>query len=88
MPLYAPTSRWPSVTFEMSQPHAESSANDRIALMRVRFDADISQLWSSSAKNSVFLSDGDYHKLVLDVHAAKKEEQKDPWDYCLLNRCV
>ena len=71
---------------EMSQPHAESSANDRVALMQVQFDGDISQLRSSSAKKSVFLSDGDYCKLVLDMHAAKKKERKDPRDYWLLNR--
>ncbi|KAG8320030.1 hypothetical protein J6590_078301 [Homalodisca vitripennis] len=71
----------------MSQVNSSiSSSSDRLSLMKLRFSAELVKIRNASAKNSVFLTEDDYKKLVLDVEDAKAKPRKEPRHYWLLNR--
>jgi hypothetical protein len=71
----------------MSQVNSSiSTSSDRLSLMKLRFSAELVKIRNASAKNSVFLTEDDYKKLVLEVEDAKDKPRKEPRHYWLLNR--
>ncbi|XP_023233514.1 uncharacterized protein LOC111633211 [Centruroides sculpturatus] len=54
--------------------------------MKQRFDDELCKIRVNAAKNSIFLTETTYQKLINDVQKAKMTTKKEPRDYWLLNR--
>ncbi|KFD66209.1 hypothetical protein M514_10253 [Trichuris suis] len=70
----------------MAEQGAVTEQESRYVDMQRRFYEELSNARASAAKNSVFLSETTYRKLLSDVLKAKKTAKKEPRDYWLLNR--
>ncbi|XP_023210347.1 KRAB-A domain-containing protein 2-like [Centruroides sculpturatus] len=54
--------------------------------MKQRFDDELCKIRVNASKNSIFLTETTYQKLINDVQKAKMTTKKEPRDYWLLNR--
>lgn len=70
----------------MSQETVSDSASaDPLSLINIRFSAELAKVRCASKKNSVFLIEDSYRKLMMQVEDAKIRPKKEPRHYWLLN---